>query len=425
MSSCELLETQLAVVGTGPAGIAAAVRAYEAGLNVIAIDDNPKLGGQVWRGLEHEAVDSQAASWLERYRAGKIATISSAQVISAEAKGRVLRVETVEKTREIQYEKLILASGAREVFLPFPGWTLPGVMGAGGLQALSKSGLPVDGKRIVIAGSGPLLLAVAAHVKKTGARVALIAEQAQHTRILKFAVRLLGYPDKFAQAVSLKATLATVPYRTGCWIERAEGDGRLRSVNVRQGSRVWTEDCDYAGIAFGLYPNMELALLLGCKTSGAGIEVDESQQSSVEGVYCAGELTGIGGVDLALIEGEIAGLSASGRFSDCAVLLRRRESARRFASALHETFSLDRRLKQLPEPETFVCRCEDVTYNRLKDFPSFRAAKLHTRCGMGPCQGRICGTATEFLFGWHNESIRPPIFAARVESLAASCREGL
>jgi NADPH-dependent 2,4-dienoyl-CoA reductase/sulfur reductase-like enzyme len=425
MTSGESLETQLAVVGLGPAGIAAAVRAHESGLSVIAIDDNPKPGGQIWRGQGGTIIDHQAADWLARYRAAKVQTISSAQVISADARSRVLRVETSENVCEIQYEKLILATGAREVFLPFPGWTLPGVMGVGGLQALSKSGLPVARKRIVIAGSGPLLLAVAAYLKKRGAEVALIAEQAPHRRILKFAMRMLGHPDKFKQALSLKLALASVSYRTGCWIERADGDGRLRSVQVRQGSRSWTERCDYAGIAYGLYPNMELAALLGCKTRGSAVEVDESQQSSVEGVYCAGELTAIGGVDLSLLEGEIAGLAASGHFSACADLLRQRESARRFASALHETFSLDRRLKRLPEPETFVCRCEDVTYNQLKDFPSFRAAKLHTRCGMGPCQGRICGAATEFLFGWQNESIRPPILAARVESLVADSGEGL
>jgi D-hydroxyproline dehydrogenase subunit alpha len=419
------LETQLAVVGTGPAGMAAAVRAHTAGMSVIAVDDNPKPGGQIWRGQEGAATDHQAAAWLERHHAARIQTISSAQVISADAGKRVLRVETAEKVCELHYEKLVLATGAREVFLPFPGWTLPGVMGVGGLQAMAKSGLPVEGKRIVIAGSGPLLLAVAAHLKKRGARVALIAEQARQSRILKFAVVLTGHPEKLAQAVSLKVALAGVPYRTRCWIERAEGNGRLRSVRVRQGSRTWSERCDYAGIAYGLYPNIELAMLLGCKTRGAAIEVDESQQSSVEGVYCAGELTGIGGVDLALIEGEIAGLAASGRLRDCADLIRRRHSARGFASALHKTFRLDRRLKRLPEPETFVCRCEDVTYNQLKDFPSFRAAKLHTRCGMGPCQGRICGAATEFLFGWKNDSVRPPVLAARVGSLAANSQESL
>jgi len=423
--SGESLETQLAVVGTGPAGMAAAVRAHETAFNVIAIDDNPKAGGQVWRGHGGTTADHQAAAWLQRYRTAKIQTISSAQVISADARSRVLRVETPEKACDLHYEKLILATGAREVFLPFPGWTLPGVMGVGGLQALSKSGLPVEGKRIVIAGSGPLLLAVAAYLKKRGARVALIAEQARHPRILKFTLQLLAHLDKFKQAVSLKLALTTVPYRTGCWVERAEGKERLQRVQLRQGSRIWTEQCDYAGIAYGLYPNTELAVLLGCKTCGAGIEVDDAQQSSVEGVYCAGELTGIGGVDLALLEGEIAGFAASGHLSNCAGLFRRRESARRFASAMHQAFSLDRRLKQLPEPDTFVCRCEDVTYNQLKDFPSFRSAKLHTRCGMGPCQGRICGTATEFLFGWHNESIRPPILAARVESLAAYSRESL
>jgi hypothetical protein len=147
------------------------------------------------------------------------------------------------------------------------------------------------------------------------------------------------------------------------------------------------------------------------------VVVDDLQRSSLENVFCAGEATGIGGVDLALVEGEIAGYAASGQIDRARALFGKRSRARRFASNLNRAFALRNELKLLPEPDTFVCRCEDVTFKRLKNAASFRAAKLHTRCGMGPCQGRVCGPAADFLFGWRTESVRPPIFPARVGSL--------
>ncbi len=145
--------------------------------------------------------------------------------------------------------------------------------------------------------------------------------------------------------------------------------------------------------------------------------VDELQQTSIEKVFCAGECTGIGGLDLSLVEGEIAGYAASGQTNRARRLFPARENARRFARSLETAFALRDELKHLPEPDTIVCRCEDVPFHKLKNALSFRAAKLHTRCGMGPCQGRVCGPATEFLFGWRTESIRPPVFPARVGSL--------
>ncbi len=145
--------------------------------------------------------------------------------------------------------------------------------------------------------------------------------------------------------------------------------------------------------------------------------------STVPGIYCAGEIAGIGGSDLAIVEGQIAGLSAVGKSGEAARHFAERVRGRRFAAALERAFRLRNELRNLPDADTFVCRCEDVTYKRLRGFTSFRAAKLHTRCGMGPCQGRVCGAAAEFLFGWINESVRPPLFPASVGTLAGSTRD--
>jgi NADPH-dependent 2,4-dienoyl-CoA reductase/sulfur reductase-like enzyme len=206
---------------------------------------------------------------------------------------------------------------------------------------------------------------------------------------------------------------------TNCWPVSAQGREKLESVTLRRaGGRTWTEECDYLACGFGLIPNVELAALLGCRISGTGVEVDDHQQSSVAGVYCAGESTGIGGLELSLEEGEIAGYAAGGNLDRSAALFRARASHRRFADGLERAFALRPELREMPRPETLVCRCEDVTMERVRACSNWREAKLHTRCGMGPCQGRICGGAVEFLLGWRSESVRPPVLPARVGSMA-------
>ena len=396
------------VVGAGPAGLAAARRAHESGARVGMLDDNPAPGGQIWR------AQPDPAAWLAGY-----AVICGARVVAAPSAGR-LTVETLTDSYDIAYRALILATGARERFLPFPGWTLPNVMGAGGLQALAKSGMPIAGKRIVVAGSGPLLLAVARYLRDHGAHVALIAEQADDRALLQFGVSLAWHPGKLLQAIGLHTRLLGVRYLTSCWPVSAQGVSQLESVTLRRGAKTWTERCDYLACGFGLIPNTELAQMLGCRTEASGAIVDDYQQTSVADVYCAGEVTGIGGLDLALVEGAIAGYAAAGRKAEAARLFGERERHRRFAAALERAFALRPELRELPAPDTFVCRCEDVTWGRLRECAGWREAKLHTRCGMGPCQGRVCGSAVEFLKGWRSESVRPPLFPARVGSLADS-----
>jgi NAD(P)H-nitrite reductase large subunit len=233
-----------------------------------------------------------------------------------------------------------------------------------------------------------------------------------------FALELLTVPRKLWQAAMLRAALAGARYRTNCWVEAAEGDGRVNTVRLRAGDEAWNEACDYAAVAYGFDPNAEVPSLLGCKVGFSGAEVNDLQQTSVSDVYCAGECTGIGGVELSLIEGEIAGYAAAGNTSQAQRLLAARQRARIFADALNRAFQLRPEVKQLADAETIVCRCEDVTSGRLQAFSSFRAAKLHARCGMGACQGRICGTATKVLFGWESGSVRPPVFPASVSALA-------
>jgi NADPH-dependent 2,4-dienoyl-CoA reductase/sulfur reductase-like enzyme len=183
------------------------------------------------------------------------------------------------------------------------------------------------------------------------------------------------------------------------------------------GGRTTRLACDYLACGFHLVPNTELAALLGCRVHQGVVSVDDLQQTSVANVYCAGEPTGIGGVELSLLEGEIAGYAAAGNTSAARQLFAQRAKYQKFARAMDRAVTLNPALKQLAQPDTLVCRCEDVSLARLREHAAWRSAKLHTRCGMGPCQGRICGPAVEFLLGWQVDSVRPPVFPARIDSL--------
>jgi D-hydroxyproline dehydrogenase subunit alpha len=407
------------IVGAGPAGIAAACAASESGARVGIVDDNPAAGGQIWRGGADHAPSAEASEWHARLARANISFIYGAKVVARES-AEVLVAETWERALKLKFAKLVIATGARERLLPFPGWTLPGAMGAGGLQALAKSGLSVSGKRVVIAGSGPLLLPVAEYLRRAGAEIILIAEQSPGSRVRGFAARLLFYPMKMWQAIRLRRALGGIPYRFGMWPVAAGGAEKLEWVELISNGKKTRVACDYLACGFHLVPNVELAELLGCDIENGFVRVNEMQETSVAEIYCAGEPVGIGGVEAALVEGQIAGFAAAGNVAKARGLFSARAAARKFTGILAQTFALRDELRSLAAPETLVCRCEDVSQARLAEYSDWRDAKLQTRCGMGACQGRVCGAAVEFIFGWRAESVRPPIFPARVESLMGS-----
>jgi NADPH-dependent 2,4-dienoyl-CoA reductase/sulfur reductase-like enzyme len=268
-----------------------------------------------------------------------------------------------------------------------------------------------------------LLLAVAAYLRAHGAEIAVICEQASLGNLAWFGAELLRWPAKIAQGFQLKRSLVGVSFAANSWALAAHGEQSLKSVTISRAGRVETIPCDYLACGFHLVPNTELPLLLGCAVSNGCVQVDDFQRTTVPSIFCAGEPTGIGGVELAVIEGQIAGLAAAGRVSDAQTLFGDRHKARRFARLLDRTLRLRPELRALPLSETIVCRCEDVSHSRLQEHTSWRSAKLHTRCGMGPCQGRVCGPALQFLFKWNPDSVRPPVFPARVKTLAGMARE--
>ena len=207
--------------------------------------------------------------------------------------GRRLLLEDPQRGWQVGYRRLVLCTGARELLLPFPGWTLPGVTGAGGLQALAKGGLPLAGQRLVVAGSGPLLLASAASASQCGARLLRVAEQAPARTLAAFAVRLPRWPGKLWQAAGLFAR----SYRADSYVLAALGE-RLEAVRLREGGRVREIACDRLACGFGLVPNVQLGQALGYRLDGQALAVDEWQAGSLPD-YAAGECTGFGGSELA------------------------------------------------------------------------------------------------------------------------------
>jgi len=337
-------------------------------------------------------------------------------VIAAPENGLLL-AEHADGPREIRWQKLILATGARELFLPFPGWTLPNVIGPGGLQALVKNGWPISGKRVVICGTGPLLLAVANGLRSYGAKIVSINEQARWGALAGFGLGLLKHPAKLFQGAGIGMGIFGVPFRCGTWAMKADGEDSVRSVTLTNGSKTWTEECNVLASGFNLVPNVELPAAVGCELADGFVRVDQMQATSILNVFCAGEPTGIGGADCALTEGQIAGYAASGQTARAQALFAERAGWHAFREALAKTYALRKELKTLATDDTLLCRCEVVTLGRVRQYSGWREAKLLTRCGMGSCQGRVCGAAAKIILGWGAESVRPPVLPARVSSL--------
>lgn len=419
MSDAET-NVEIVVVGAGPAGIAAAVRAAEAGRRVVLLDASSEVGGQIWRHRDAATLPALARDWIACLRRSTVSVHRGASVVDMRALdgGYELRTERRGEPWVMRANTVVLATGARERFLPFPGWTLPGVFGIGGAQALLKAGMPVRGARVVIAGSGPLLLPVAASLASHGARVELVAEQAAAAKVARFAAGLWRRPTLLLQAARYRAAFAGTRYALGTWITAARGDGVVQEVDVTDGTTTRTLACDMLCAAFGLVAGTELARLAGCAVSRGAVIVTEAQETSVRGIFSAGECTGIGGVDLALVEGEIAGLAASGTAVP-ASLATRRSTFRAMAARMDEAFALRDELRAIATSDTIVCRCEDVRVGAIDPAWTPRQAKLYTRAGMGPCQGRVCGAALEFLHGWPADVVRLPAEPVRISTLIA------
>ncbi|KPI03790.1 Pyridine nucleotide-disulfide oxidoreductase, FAD/NAD(P)-binding domain containing protein [Actinobacteria bacterium OV450] len=441
-SASDAAPADLAVVGAGPAGLAAAVTAAGFGLRVVLLDAGERPGGQYYRhpapglgaarpeALHHgwAAFASREAALRAHVAAGRITYLPGHHVWTvvphaAAADGRAWTLHAVagpeETAAALHARAVLLATGSYERQLPFPGWTLPGVVGAGGAQAMLKSGLVLPGRRVVVAGSGPLLLAVAGSLAAAGARVPAVVEAAAYTGYAGHVPALLRNPGKLAEAATYGSALLHRHVRllTRHAVTEAHGTDRVEAVTVARIDRNWRPvpgtarriPCDAVAVGHGLVPQLEPATGLGCATRRAAdgtvaLVLDDVQQTSVPGIWSAGETGGIGGAGLALIEGEIAAHGIAGRPAPAA-LVRRRARLRAFAEAMGAAHRPGEGWTGWLRDDTDVCRCEEVPAGRIREAVAdlgardARTVKLLTRSGMGWCQGRMCGPAVAALAG--------------------------
>ena len=407
----------IVIIGGGPSGLSAALAASRNGAEVILIDNSPQLGGQYWRHLPSNWGEPRATSYdyakaeiifTAVVNSPYITPISNAQVWSAEKVGEKIKLNFIQggKENSVLAEKLILATGAYDRTLPFPGWQIPGVMTPGSAQSMLKSHGVLVGKKIVLAGTGPFLLPVATGLADMQGQVVGIYEVNFPWKWFSTPIALLRNPKKFKEAFYYVKKLVRhgVRLRFGYVVRSAHAgkDGTLEYIllSKRGAKNEVRVDCDIAAIGWGFMPDLSLAGILGlqqiiARDGTVVVSIDENQRSSHSNIYAAGELTGIGGSDLALVEGEIAGLSAIGEAIPRA-LLQKRKWLNNFANALIENYPIPADWMHLLNAETIICRCEEVTLGDIKQSvlllkaDSERSSKLMTRAGMGMCQGRIC-----------------------------------
>jgi thioredoxin reductase len=446
----------LAVVGAGPAGVAGALTASLAGLSVVLVDAGARPGGQYFRhppegfhaedpGALHHGLGRFMRQWdtlrgradvLLRHRVWAVERADEAIVV------RCLEGDREERPRTVTARRLLIATGAHDRPVPFPGWDLPGVLTAGGAQALLKGDLVVAGRRVVVAGTGPFLLPVAAGLADAGADVLGV-----HEANGRFG--LAGHPllaaGKAGEALGYGVRLARhrIPYHGRQAVIAAHGDTALTHVTVARLDSGWrpiatrTVECDTLAYGYGFVPQLDLPVQLGCATrndvdGSPVVAVDAGLRTSVPGVYAAGESTGVGGAVLAEVEGRIAGRAAAAdlgrRVPPDPALSRRRDRLAAFARALQSAYPIQPGWLRWLRDDTLICRCEEVPLSAVREAQELgatdaRSIKLLARPGMGWCQGRMCGYAVACLAGEDPAAPRRPIAQPiRLGDLAASTR---
>ncbi len=452
----------LAVIGAGPAGLAAASTATELGLKTVVLDEQPEPGGQIYRGIERVAalrpthlplLGEDYAAGLELLRRFRACAADYRPLAAVWQIDRELRVHYRDPrgAANIQTRQIIVATGAVERPMPVPGWTLPGVMTCGAAQTLLKSAALVPNGRVVLAGSGPLLLLLASQLVRAGAKPAVVLEtRTKWWPALKHAPGFVMAPGYLSKGLSMIGALhaAGVPTRRGIASLHLLGKDRVERVSYEWKGANREEPADLVLLHQGVVPNVNLALSLRCEHVWDERQrcfrprLDDWGASSVPGVRIAGDGGGIIGAKASEISGALAALAVAHAMGRIPAEERDRRATTLWAA-------LDTHLRARPfldafyrpseewvaprDPETLVCRCEEVSAGEIRRLvteqgcPGPNQMKAFVRCGMGPCQGRLCGlTVTELIaecrgvpqqeVGYYR--IRPPVKPVTVGDLA-------
>jgi NADPH-dependent 2,4-dienoyl-CoA reductase/sulfur reductase-like enzyme len=384
------------VVGAGPAGVNAAVTAARAGQDVLLIDSAPRIGGQYHR-------QSFRAKEI-RIKHDRVRHLPDTSVWAIE--GNRLHLTGA---RVVTATKLVLATGAYDRTLPFPGWDLPGVYTAGAAQAMAKGQGIALGRNVIVAGTGPFLLPVASSLMGVKAKVRVFEANSPSQNWLREPKALIAGRQKLLELV--RYAKVAPHYRERTAVIAAHGDDRVRGVTVVKLDNDWNPlrtkrfAADAVCVGYGFVPQLELAIAAGCRIRNGFVDVDDQQRTSVPWVFAAGEITGIGGAELAAHEGIIAGAAAAGAQLGLTV-------DRTFAEALARVYPVKPGWRGWLTDDTIICRCERVTRRKLRaateNVTGTRAVKLASRAGLGVCQGRICGHTVADLL-----DLDPTTFARR------------
>lgn len=418
------------IVGGGPAGMAAAIELAEHGVRSLLIDEASRLGGVVYRGPLRDGVqlDYLGPRYCEvlarlhgdfARHASMIEVRLNSRVIGAEATHSLMVLDADEQLHEVAYPQLLLAAGCHERSVPFPGWTLPGVMLLGGLQLQIKSGVVKPQGPVVIAGTGPLLPLVACQLHAAGVAVAGVYEASAFGKIAKQSLALLNKPQLFLDGLSMLAYLKLhrISLRYGWGVVEAQGEGGVACVRVAPYSADWQPDLARAedvaaqtlAVGYGFIPRTQLSQQMGLEHGFSDdgylrATTDIWQQSSESHIHLAGDMGGIRGGEAAMLAGRIAALSilvqrdvlsSESALQRRQVLLNKLGAIVRFRAAVDRYTERGSGQTSLPAADTVICRCEHATRGDIdlalsQGVQDMASLKMRTRVSMGDCQGRMC-----------------------------------
>jgi NADPH-dependent 2,4-dienoyl-CoA reductase/sulfur reductase-like enzyme len=419
----------IVIVGAGPAGVRAAATLAKAGQSVVLIDENFRIGGQIYRQPPPGAERAPAA--LYGFEAAKAVAVHRAldglaldyrpETLVWNAREKLLDITGPRGAERLAFDRLILATGATDRSIPFPGWTLPGVYSLGGAQIALKAQGCAIGRRVVFAGTGPLLPLVAYQYAKAGAKVAAVLDTSPLSVKLKAAPGMLALPKTFAKGLYYLAQLKLggIPVISGVDSFAVEGAEAPQAVTWRRGAARGRIECDAVGAGFGLRSETQLADLLGCGFAFDALTRqwlplrDAEGRASERHIYLAGDGAGIAGADAAELAGERVAWTLLGDIGERVDIPRvaRLDTGlariARFRRAIEAAFPFPERFHAALADTQIVCRCEGVTAGHLKFQVEVREAsemnrlKAYSRLGMGRCQGRMCASAgAELLSHW-------------------------
>lgn len=429
---------RVVVVGAGPAGLGAAWAAASVGAPVVLVDSGAAVGGQYRRqGIGGErAPRHPLIEWVPETSVWAVEPVPGGHRVwlqsgAADAPGRNMS--------SVDTRALVIATGAYDRVLPFPGWDLPGVYTAGAGQALAKGQGVAVGRRVIVGGTGPFLLPVAESLAGAGARVLAVLEANPVRGLLRWGRDPVGASGKLGELAGYGAGFARrrVPVRFGQAVIAAHGESRVEAVTVARLDPEWgvlagserTVAVDAVCLGFGFTAQLELAVAAGCRIEAEAVLVDAAQRTSVPGVFAAGEVTGIAGAGPAAAEGLVAGYAAAARTGRLVRApreeLRMVRAGRRFGRALSAAHPVRTGWRDWVSADTVVCRCEEVRVGDLcaavaQGAVGMRAVKLASRAGLGLCQGRICGRIAGELTGVAFRQNRPIAVPVRLGDLAGA-----